>query len=92
MAIEDGLVLARCLKDGRDKVAALAEYERLRKPRTTKAVKVARFVGRIASSRNPIVVGARPHLVRVAFGGPAWRANCSFVASGPGGSAGVASS
>ncbi len=41
MAIEDAVVLARCLKQGEPE-AALAQYEALRKPRTTKVLASAR--------------------------------------------------
>lgn len=41
-AIEDGCVLAACLKRGGDMAAALARYESLRRPRTSKIQLIAR--------------------------------------------------
>lgn len=41
MAIEDGCVLARLLAGAPDPVAALARFEAVRKPRTTRLVQAA---------------------------------------------------
>lgn len=58
MAIEDAAVLSRLLAgaaaDGADIPARLAEYERLRKPRTTRLVETAATHGRIYHLRPPL--------------------------------------
>ncbi|GIM91547.1 FAD-dependent oxidoreductase [Paractinoplanes toevensis] len=45
MAIEDAVVLARCLSDTDDIRAALADYERIRRPRVEKVVRAGRRNG-----------------------------------------------
>jgi 2-polyprenyl-6-methoxyphenol hydroxylase-like FAD-dependent oxidoreductase len=64
-AIEDAVVVARCLTRTIDPVAALAEYEALRRPRTEAIVRQSRRVGRIAQLANPVAVGIRDAIVRL---------------------------
>lgn len=45
MALEDAMVLAMCLRDVPDVAAALATYERRRRPRVERVVKLTRRVG-----------------------------------------------
>jgi 2-polyprenyl-6-methoxyphenol hydroxylase-like FAD-dependent oxidoreductase len=64
-AIEDAVVVARCLTRTIDPVAALVEYEALRRPRTEAIVRQSRRVGRIAQLANPVAVGIRDAIVRL---------------------------
>ena len=64
-AIEDAVVVARCLTRTIDPVAALAEYQTLRRPRTEAIVRKSRRVGRIAQLANPVAVGIRDAIVRL---------------------------
>lgn len=53
-AIEDAVVLARCLVDADDVAAALRDYEALRFERTARLVERSRQLGRVAQWRSPI--------------------------------------
>ena len=64
-AIEDAVVLARCLTRTLDPVAALQEYEALRRPRTDAIVRASRRFGRIAQMSSSLSVGVRNALVRL---------------------------
>jgi 2-polyprenyl-6-methoxyphenol hydroxylase-like FAD-dependent oxidoreductase len=67
MAIEDAVVLARCLERNDDAVSGLREYEKLRRPRATEFVKRSRFVARLAVVRNPLAMKGRDALVSFGF-------------------------
>lgn len=54
MAIEDTVVLAKCLRDKSDTQEAFVSFEKLRKRRTEKVVKVAQQLGNIFSMTNPV--------------------------------------
>jgi 2-polyprenyl-6-methoxyphenol hydroxylase-like FAD-dependent oxidoreductase len=58
-AVEDAVVLARCLERIDDPTAALREYERLRRPRTATFVKRSRGLARAATVRNPALAATR---------------------------------
>jgi len=63
-AIEDAVVLARCLREpdeaGRESIPdALRRYERLRAARTAKIVKQSRRIGRIGQLENPLLCRLR---------------------------------
>ena len=62
-ALEDAVVLGRCLASGTDPVAGLRRYERLRIARTTKVVSIARRNARISSVDNPWVCALRDQLL-----------------------------
>lgn len=47
LAIEDAIVLARCLSKNRDPVQALRHYERLRYQRTANVVRLSRYYGAV---------------------------------------------
>jgi 2-polyprenyl-6-methoxyphenol hydroxylase-like FAD-dependent oxidoreductase len=64
-AIEDAAVLARCLQDTDDAVAALREYERRRRPRTAAITKRAWTLGAIAAWENPIACAVRDQMMRL---------------------------
>ena len=53
MAVEDGVVLARCLRDAPDVAAALGSYERLRRERVEAAVALGAGSLRRAHERGP---------------------------------------
>jgi 2-polyprenyl-6-methoxyphenol hydroxylase-like FAD-dependent oxidoreductase len=63
LAIEDAVVLARCLTqgpDGRpDAPKALRRYEELRRERTAAMVRRSRLVGRVGQLENPLLCGLR---------------------------------
>ena len=54
MAIEDAVVLAKCLRDISNVQEAFRSFEKLRKQRTEKVVKMAQQLGSIFSMTNPI--------------------------------------
>ncbi len=53
MAIEDGFVLARMLARGGTSQAALADYERVRRPRTSRVQLVSRAQGQTFHLASP---------------------------------------
>lgn len=59
MAIEDAVVLARCLSQEEELTAALNRYEAERKPRTTWIIKRSRAIGRFAHWENPLLCTIR---------------------------------
>jgi 2-polyprenyl-6-methoxyphenol hydroxylase-like FAD-dependent oxidoreductase len=63
-AIEDAVVLGRCLTLNSDLVAALREYERRRRTRTDPIVRQSRQVGRVAQWQHPLAVTVRDLAVR----------------------------
>ena len=62
MALEDALVLAKCLARLSNTEAALRRYEALRMPRTRHIQQRSRLMGRIGQCENLLVVAGR-HLV-----------------------------
>ncbi|MFF0339607.1 FAD-dependent monooxygenase [Kribbella sp. NPDC004875] len=58
-AIEDAGALGRLLQGATDVPAALAAYDRERRPATTKLVKRSRSLGRLAQTENPAVRAVR---------------------------------
>lgn len=58
-ALEDAVVLADALAGADDVRAALAAYERARRPHTRRVQAQARNIGRTAQMRNPLAVAAR---------------------------------
>ncbi|MFF5231825.1 FAD-dependent oxidoreductase [Dactylosporangium sp. NPDC000521] len=76
LAVEDAVVLARCLRDTSGLDAALARYEQLRRPRTDQMLKVA-GANRDAKVAGPFTARARDLLMpflfrRFADKGGAW--------------------
>ncbi len=65
MAIEDAVVLARCLKGAPDAVAALRRYETLRMPRTARVVHASRKMARMGQMSSPLLCGLRNLYVRL---------------------------
>jgi 2-polyprenyl-6-methoxyphenol hydroxylase-like FAD-dependent oxidoreductase len=66
-AIEDAVVLARCLERNADPVAGLREYEKVRMPRANTFVKRSRFVAQLALVNRPALVKGRDQFVKTAF-------------------------
>ncbi|MDQ4128840.1 MAG: FAD-dependent monooxygenase, partial [Actinomycetota bacterium] len=63
-AIEDAVVLARCLKEEDSVTAALRLYEARRVDRTAFVVRRARLVGRIGQLENPLLCKLRDALTK----------------------------
>jgi FAD-dependent urate hydroxylase len=59
LAMEDGLVVAKCLRDLPDPEQALAAYERLRRDRAEKVVAYSRQIGQSKAISNPIGIRIR---------------------------------
>jgi 2-polyprenyl-6-methoxyphenol hydroxylase-like FAD-dependent oxidoreductase len=63
-ALEDAVVLGRCLSSGADVVAALGAYGRQRIPRANAFVTRSRLVGRMARVRHPLLAAIRNAVLR----------------------------
>jgi 2-polyprenyl-6-methoxyphenol hydroxylase-like FAD-dependent oxidoreductase len=64
-SLEDAVVLARCLSEEADPVAALRTYERRRAPRTSDIVNRSLALGRRLTDPNPIKYAVRNPFVKV---------------------------
>jgi 2-polyprenyl-6-methoxyphenol hydroxylase-like FAD-dependent oxidoreductase len=64
MAIEDGVVFARCLEAATDPAAALRAYEKLRIPRTAWIVRESRRQGRFTQWESPLATRVRDLMLR----------------------------
>ena len=62
-AIEDAVVLARCLNEGDASADALRCYERLRSDRVAMVVRRSRRIGRVGQLENPPLCRLRDHLL-----------------------------
>jgi 2-polyprenyl-6-methoxyphenol hydroxylase-like FAD-dependent oxidoreductase len=56
LALEDALVLARCIRDNRSPEAAFRQFELLRRERVEKVVKYSRTIGQRKHATNPVQV------------------------------------
>jgi 2-polyprenyl-6-methoxyphenol hydroxylase-like FAD-dependent oxidoreductase len=65
MAIDDGIALARCLRDCPSVSMALAQYQRERLPRTRQIVKRSWSYGRICRWESTIAIALRELMVRM---------------------------
>lgn len=65
LALEDAIVLAKCLRDQEDHTLAFAAYERLRRARVERMVRHGRSAGQGKVVTNPIQVGLRDLLAPV---------------------------
>jgi 2-polyprenyl-6-methoxyphenol hydroxylase-like FAD-dependent oxidoreductase len=63
-AIEDAVMLARCLREGDDVVSALRTYEAQRRRRTASIIWQSRRAGEVLQWRNPIAYTLREVLLR----------------------------
>lgn len=64
-ALEDAVVLARCLREGRDPAAALRAYEAQRIPRANLLVAASRRVGVVGQLQRPLAVRLRNAAMRI---------------------------
>ncbi len=67
MALEDAAVLVDCLLAGNETTVSLRNYEERRKPRTSQLVTQAWNIGRVGQWENPLAVGLRNAMVRLAM-------------------------
>jgi 2-polyprenyl-6-methoxyphenol hydroxylase-like FAD-dependent oxidoreductase len=66
-ALEDALVLARCLAEQREPVAALRAYEASRRKRSAAIIKQSALVGKIGQWEHPLLCWLRDGLTPLAF-------------------------
>jgi 2-polyprenyl-6-methoxyphenol hydroxylase-like FAD-dependent oxidoreductase len=66
-ALEDALVLAECLSDQREPVAALRAYEARRRKRSAAIIEQSAMVGKIAQWEQPLLCSLRDALTPLAF-------------------------
>ncbi len=66
MAIEDGVVLARCLSNYTDAEVGFRAYERLRYSRTALVTRLSLYYGRIGQWSNPSAAWLRNRLIAFA--------------------------
>ena len=67
LAVEDAIILAKCLRDISDLEQAFATYERLRRARVERMVQYGRRVGQTKVMTNPIQVSFRDMLMPLIF-------------------------
>jgi FAD-dependent urate hydroxylase len=67
MAIEDAIVLAKCIRDVADVESALARYERYRRPRAERIVATGRRRGTYKALESRAAVRLRDFLMPIAF-------------------------
>jgi 2-polyprenyl-6-methoxyphenol hydroxylase-like FAD-dependent oxidoreductase len=80
-AIEDGVVLARCLKDGSDPASALRDYEARRIPRTSALVKRSHAAARTGAWADPLRCRIRDVMMRVVLSGVALKDHRKLVSA-----------
>ena len=83
MAIEDAVVLARCLTHDSDTTKAFRRYERLRQKRTARVTTVSRYYGMIGQWKNPAAAWLRTTLLRFGSGKAATANYVKFVGYDP---------
>lgn len=64
-ALEDAVVLGRCLRRERTIEAALRRYERARRPRTRAVTRQSRLIGKVAQWENPTACRLRDVALRL---------------------------
>jgi len=79
MAIEDAVVVARCLSDCDNPAAAFRTYERLRYPRTATVTKISRYYGSVGQWQRPLAAWFRERLLRLGSGQAAINGYLKFV-------------
>jgi FAD-dependent urate hydroxylase len=67
MAIEDAIVLAKCLRDIRDTERAYTAYDRLRRERVEKVVAYSRRIGQSKAISNPVARWLRDQIMPLAL-------------------------
>ena len=83
MAIEDSVMVTRCLSSYSDAAIALRVYERLRYARTAKVTSISRYYGVIGQWKNPAAVWFRNALFRMGSGKAATKGYIKFVSYDP---------
>jgi 2-polyprenyl-6-methoxyphenol hydroxylase-like FAD-dependent oxidoreductase len=78
-AVEDAVVLTRCLQRNGDPTAALREYETLRRKRAQKFVTRSKALARMALVQGPVLVSGRNTFMRV-MGRTAYKAHSEDMA------------
>lgn len=66
-ALEDALVLAKCLSDQREPVAALRAFEARRSKRSAAIIKQSALVGKVGQWEQPLLCSLRDRLTPLAF-------------------------
>jgi 2-polyprenyl-6-methoxyphenol hydroxylase-like FAD-dependent oxidoreductase len=82
-AIEDAIVLARCLREGDGITGALRAYEAERRKRAAYFQRRSRMTGAMGRWRTPPAVRARDAMIRAAFNGPVTRQHAIEMRSAP---------
>ena len=80
-ALEDSVVLGRCLGGGGDVPTALRTYERRRIPRTRALVKRSRRVSEVGAWQRPAACAARNRVLGQVLSGPGLADHRKFVAA-----------
>lgn len=83
MAIEDAVVLARCLSNYSNAATAFRVYERLRSARTARITTLSRYYGVIGQWENPGAAWFRNTLFRLSSGKAATKGYIKFVSYDP---------
>ncbi len=83
MAIEDAVVLARCMTDHSDPMTAFRVYERLRYARTARVTNISRYYGAVGQWSNPVAAWFRTALLRLGSGKAAAKNYAKFVSYDP---------
>ncbi len=65
MAIEDAVVMGKCLRSAPTISAGLLEYQKLRVPRANKVQKMSRLIGKVITNPNPIVTRLRNGIMSI---------------------------
>jgi 2-polyprenyl-6-methoxyphenol hydroxylase-like FAD-dependent oxidoreductase len=79
-AMEDAVVLGRCVKEAPDPVSALREYERRRIERTAYIVKRSWLIGSVGRWRNPLACWLRDRIQKLVVPGVAFREHRDWMA------------
>jgi 2-polyprenyl-6-methoxyphenol hydroxylase-like FAD-dependent oxidoreductase len=83
MAIEDGIVLARCLSEYSDPARAFRVYERLRYARTARITNLSRYYGTMGQWKNPGAAWFRNTLLRFGSGKTSTKGYVEFASYDP---------
>jgi 2-polyprenyl-6-methoxyphenol hydroxylase-like FAD-dependent oxidoreductase len=83
MAIEDAIVLARCLSSDAQTAQALKRYERLRNARTTTITNVSRYYGVLGQWKNPVACSVRNLILGFSSRSGAAKGYLKFVSYDP---------
>jgi len=83
MAIEDSVILTRCLAHFSDPAAALRVYQQLRYARTTQVTRVSRYYGMLGQWKKPGAVWFRNFAIRAGSGNAGTKSYLKFVGYDP---------